>query len=120
MSVTGLMEKLSALPKEKQEEIFDFLDHMVDGFAGHNDSAADETAFAEFSLRQALRGMETIRLPTPAPISGNRSDAWQAERAVEISISRETAVSGAQAFQYSLFRIPKSRERAIPPSLVML
>lgn len=58
MSVTELMEKLRALPKEKQEEVFDFLDYMVERFGGPKDEAAGETAFAEFSLGHALRGME--------------------------------------------------------------
>jgi hypothetical protein len=61
MSYTELIEKLQALPSEKQAEVFDFVEFLSARF-GANQAATrsdwSDAEFAELAMRQALRGME--------------------------------------------------------------
>ena len=59
MSYAELVEKLQALPQDKQAEVFDFVEYLVARFGKSADpSEWTRGAFAEFSLGQALRGLE--------------------------------------------------------------
>ncbi|MDI1278667.1 DUF2281 domain-containing protein [Methylobacter sp.] len=59
MNQTQLLEKIQALPPDKQAEVFDFVDFLASRSASN--SQHDEWIDAEFSemaMSQALRGME--------------------------------------------------------------
>ena len=59
MGFGELIEKLQALPADKQAEVFDFVDFLAARFATHPPGADwTEREFSDFSLGQALRGME--------------------------------------------------------------
>lgn len=58
MSVAELIEKLRVLPKEKQEEVSDFVDYLVGKFGRSEQGSWTDSGFSELSLAQALRGME--------------------------------------------------------------
>lgn len=58
MSLTELMEKLRTLPKDKQAEVFDFIDYLVGRFGRYDQTSWTDAGFAEFSFGQAIRGME--------------------------------------------------------------
>ncbi len=55
MGFGGLIEKLQALPADKQAEVFDFVDFLAARSAGAD---CTDREFSDFSLGQALRGME--------------------------------------------------------------
>ena len=59
MGFSELIEKLQALPVDKRAEVFDFVDFLTARFGAHP-AGADwtEREFSDFSLGQALRGME--------------------------------------------------------------
>ncbi len=59
MNQAQLLEKIQALPPDKQAEVFDFVDFLASRSASN--SQHDEWTNAEFSemaMNQALRGME--------------------------------------------------------------
>jgi len=59
MNPTKLIEKIQALPVEKQAEVFDFVDFLASRSASN--SQHDEwtnAEFAEMAMNQAMRGME--------------------------------------------------------------
>lgn len=61
MGYAELIEKLQALPEDKQAEVFDFVEFLTDRLAasGSGDKGEwTETGFASFAMSQALRGME--------------------------------------------------------------
>lgn len=61
MGYAELIKKLQALPKDKQAEVFDFVEFLAARFAASKGADKDEWAesqFAEFSMEQAMRGME--------------------------------------------------------------
>jgi hypothetical protein len=59
MGYVELIEKLQTLPREKQAEVFDFVEFLAARFSGTSpDTEWTDTKFSEFSLAQALRGME--------------------------------------------------------------
>ena len=61
MGYADLIEKLQALPAEKQAEVFDFVEFLATRFGKAKPFAHDEWSdaeFAEFAMGQALRGME--------------------------------------------------------------
>ncbi len=59
MSYAELIEKLQALPQDKQAEVFDFVEYLVARFGSDADrSDWTRTEFAQFALGQALRGLE--------------------------------------------------------------
>jgi hypothetical protein len=61
MGYAELIEKLQALPSEKQAEVFDFVEFLAARFGKAKPLAHDDwndAEFAEFSMGQALRGME--------------------------------------------------------------
>ncbi|TXT27242.1 MAG: hypothetical protein FD134_148 [Gallionellaceae bacterium] len=62
MGYAELLKTVQSLPKDKQSEVFDFVTFLAArcGVAiedGHGEWAGNE--FAELSLRQAIRGMES-------------------------------------------------------------
>lgn len=63
MNPTKLIEKIQALPIEKQAEVFDFVDFLASRSQGaaHQSRVYDEwtnAEFAEMAMNQAMRGME--------------------------------------------------------------
>ncbi|MDO8412945.1 MAG: hypothetical protein Q7S51_04045 [Gallionellaceae bacterium] len=61
MGYAELLKTVLSLPKEKQSEVFDFVTFLAGRCGVATDSAHDEwteAEFAEFSMRQAVRGME--------------------------------------------------------------
>lgn len=58
MSEAEILQQLRLLPKDKQAEIFDFLEYLAGRFGKADATPWTETDFAEFSFGQALRGME--------------------------------------------------------------
>ncbi len=59
MGYVELIEKLQTLPREKQAEVFDFVEFLAARFSGTSpDADWTDVNFSEFSLAQALRGME--------------------------------------------------------------
>ena len=58
MSYAELVEKLRGLPQAKQAEVFDFVEFLASRFAEPDDAPRMDPRFAEFSLGQAMRGME--------------------------------------------------------------
>jgi hypothetical protein len=58
-SFVELIEKLQALPTEKQAEVFDFVEFLSARFSGASAGTGTDSEFSDFSLSQALRGMET-------------------------------------------------------------
>lgn len=63
MNPAQLIEKIQALPIEKQAEVFDFVDFLASRCKGdaHKPLVYDEWTNAEFgemAMNQALRGME--------------------------------------------------------------
>lgn len=58
MSEAEILQQLRLLPKDKQAEVFDFLEYLVGRFGKADAACWTETDFAEFSFGQALRGME--------------------------------------------------------------
>ncbi len=60
MSLDELMEKLQALPADKQAEVFDFVDFLAARFSARTASGDwTDHEFSEFSLGQAMRGIES-------------------------------------------------------------
>jgi hypothetical protein len=61
MNFTVLIEKVQRLPADKQAEVLDFVE-FLSGRCGPGQTAATaewmEQEFAEFSLAQAMRGLE--------------------------------------------------------------
>lgn len=59
MGYAELIEKLKALPAEKQAEVFDFVEFLA-ARCGKGEAAGPwaERDFADLSLAQALRGLE--------------------------------------------------------------
>lgn len=59
MGYAELIEKLKALPADKQAEVFDFVEFLA-ARCGKDTTAGPwaERDFADFSLAQALRGLE--------------------------------------------------------------
>jgi hypothetical protein len=71
MGYAELIKKLQALPEDKQAEVFDFVEFLAARFAASKDAGRDEWSgnqFAEFSMEQAMRGMEDD------PVTYSRSD----------------------------------------------
>lgn len=63
MNLAKLIEKIQALPIEKQAEVFDFVDFLASRSQGaaHQSRVYDEwtnAEFAEMAMTQAMRGME--------------------------------------------------------------
>jgi hypothetical protein len=61
MSYVELIEKLKALPNEKQAEVFDFVEYLAARFARPTTTEVDawnDKDFTDMSMQQALRGME--------------------------------------------------------------
>ena len=61
MGYAELLKTVQSLPKEKQSEVFDFVAYLAARCGVTTDSVHDEwteVEFAEFSMRQAVRGME--------------------------------------------------------------
>jgi hypothetical protein len=58
MSETEMLESLKLLPREKQAEVFDFVEYLVRRFGRREETAWTHTGFAEFALIQAGRGMD--------------------------------------------------------------
>jgi hypothetical protein len=63
MGYAELINRLESLPREKQAEVFDFVEFLASrcsAATGKPFSRADWTdaEFSELSMRQALRGME--------------------------------------------------------------
>ena len=60
MSLAELIEKLKALPTDKQAEVFDFVEFLSSRLAGAPERGDDWTgaSYSEFALGQALRGIE--------------------------------------------------------------
>lgn len=64
MGYAELIEKIKALPKDKQDEVFDFVEFLASRVAasGAGDKRDgeewSEADFAAFSMGQAMRGME--------------------------------------------------------------
>ena len=61
MGYSELLKTVQSLPKEKQSEVFDFVTFLAARCGVATDASHDEwtgNEFAEFSLRQAMRGME--------------------------------------------------------------
>ncbi|PWC39050.1 DUF2281 domain-containing protein [Azospirillum sp. TSO35-2] len=61
MGYAELIEKLQALPEDKQAEVFDFVEFLAARFAASKTGGKADWAdgeFAEFSMEQAIRGME--------------------------------------------------------------
>jgi hypothetical protein len=60
MGFGELIEKLQALPADKQAEVFDFVEFLAVRFAARP-AGADwaDREFSDFSLGHALRGMES-------------------------------------------------------------
>lgn len=59
MNQAQLLEKIQALPPDKQAEVFDFVDFLASRSASN--SQQDEwtdAKFSEMAMSQALRGME--------------------------------------------------------------
>ena len=79
MGYAELIERLQALPQEKQAEVFDFVEFLTARcvLANGKPLAPDEWTAAEFSamaMQQALRGMED------EPVAYTRDDLrerWQ-------------------------------------------
>ena len=66
MGYAELLKAVQSLPKEKQSEVFDFVTFLAARCGAATDATHNEwteAEFAEFSMRQAARGMEneTIR-----------------------------------------------------------
>lgn len=59
MGYRELIEKLQALPRENQAEVSDFVEFLTSRFSGtSHDAEWTDAKFSEFSLGQALLGME--------------------------------------------------------------
>ncbi|WP_395457512.1 DUF2281 domain-containing protein (plasmid) [Azospirillum melinis] len=61
MGYAELIKKLQSLPEDKQAEVFDFVEFLAARFAASTDASRgewSESQFAEFSMEQAMRGME--------------------------------------------------------------
>ena len=61
MGYAELLKTVQSLPKEKQSEVFNFVTFLAARCGVAADSGHDEwteAEFAEFSMRQAVRGME--------------------------------------------------------------
>ena len=82
MGYAELIEKLQALPIDKQDEVFDFVEFLVarcdtSGSASCTVQAKgdwSDAKFSDFSMGQALRGMESD------PVTYNQDDLrerWQ-------------------------------------------
>lgn len=79
MGYAELIERLQALPQDKQAEVFDFIEFLStrSGNAGTSHFAHDDWTDAEFSklaMTQALRGIEDD------PVAYSRDDLreqWQ-------------------------------------------
>ncbi len=77
MGFAELIEKLQALPSEKQAEVMDFVEFLSARFGTGKALAEDDwtaAQFAELAMRQALRGLEDD------PVAYTRDDLkerWQ-------------------------------------------
>ena len=64
MGYPELMEKIRALPEDKQAEVFDFVEFLANRFAAaatggrHDAKGWSEAEFSAFSMGVALSGME--------------------------------------------------------------
>jgi hypothetical protein len=64
MGYTELIEKIQSLPKDKQAEVFDFVEFLASRIAAsgvgdkRDNEELTEADLATFSMNQALRGME--------------------------------------------------------------
>lgn len=61
MGYAELIKKLQTLPEDKQAEVFDFVEFLAARFAASKGADKDEwseSQFTEFSMEQAMRGME--------------------------------------------------------------
>jgi hypothetical protein len=63
MNAAQFLEKMQALPPDKQAEVFDFIEFLASRSTplGDQNNTGDEWTNAEFSqmaMRQAMRGME--------------------------------------------------------------
>lgn len=61
MGYAELLKTVQSLPKEKQSEVFDFVTFLAARCGVSTDTVHNEwtdAEFAEFSIRQAVRGME--------------------------------------------------------------
>ncbi|MBF0462037.1 MAG: DUF2281 domain-containing protein [Magnetococcales bacterium] len=61
MSYAELINKLATLPREKQSEVFDFVEFLVARWGENRaqpDADWDDAEFSVLSMTQALRGME--------------------------------------------------------------
>ena len=61
MGYAELLKTVRSLPKEKQSEVFDFVTFLAARCGVTTESVHDEwteNEFAEFSMQQAMRGME--------------------------------------------------------------
>ena len=59
MGYVELIQKLQTLPREKQAEVFDFVEFLASRFSGTSpDAEWTGVKFSEFSLAQALRGLD--------------------------------------------------------------
>lgn len=67
MGYAELIEKLQALPMDKQDEVFDFVEFLAARCGASRSASAivraegdwSDAKFADFSMDQALRGMES-------------------------------------------------------------
>ena len=82
MGYAELIEKLQALPMDKQDEVFDFVKFLAARCGGSGSASGTVQAkgdwtdakFSDFSMGQALRGMESD------PVTYNQADLrehWQ-------------------------------------------
>lgn len=61
MNVVALVERLQTLPEDKQIEVMDFVDYLVERFARPPSCQISEWSdqdFERLSLAQAMRGLE--------------------------------------------------------------
>lgn len=61
MNDARLLEKLHALPADKQAEVFDFVDYLAERFAhpaGPGFADWPQGEFSELAMAQAMRGVE--------------------------------------------------------------
>ncbi|AGX87757.1 DUF2281 domain-containing protein [Candidatus Symbiobacter mobilis] len=61
MNMTALIEKLQALPENKQAEVWDFVDYLASRFgtpSAPEQAASGDQNFSIMSMSQALRGLQ--------------------------------------------------------------
>ncbi|OHC73512.1 MAG: hypothetical protein A3G18_08040 [Rhodospirillales bacterium RIFCSPLOWO2_12_FULL_58_28] len=77
MGYAELIERLRALPDDKQAEVFDFVEFLLARTAREDKPPVEgewtNAEFADFSLSQAMRGMEDDPVTyTPADLKERR------------------------------------------------